>query len=118
MAKKKNIYGNGPDEDLQGFEEVYDLYEEEREKKRSNERYHNPHELLNFLEKEHQRLEKIDVFFSDKATNLITHPTTESLCEVQQENIERIQDDLWHDLKKPNSIFLKNLNFLFNKVFK
>lgn len=118
MAKKTNIFGKSSDENLQGFEEVFDLYEDEKEKKRSNERYHNPHEILNFLEKENQRLEKIDVFFSDKATNLITHPTTENLCVAQTENIQRIQDDLWHDLKKPNSIYLKNLNLLFNNVFK
>lgn len=118
MVKKKKTMGSHPDEDLKGFEEVFDLLEEEKEKKRSTERYNNPHELLNFLEKENHRLEKIDVFFSDKATNLITNPTTESLCLAQTENIQRIQDDLWHDLKKPNSIYLKNLSHLFDKVFK
>lgn len=118
MVDKKNPKTGKIDDDLRGFEEVFDLLDDERDKKRSSERYVNPHELLNFLEKENDRLNKLDLFFSDKAPNLMTNPTTQNLCELQEENIAGIQKELWRELKKPQSIFLKNLSLLFDKVYK
>lgn len=119
MVDKKNLKSDKLSEDLRGFEEVFDLIDNDKDKKKaSSERYVNPHELLNFLEKENDRLAKLDQFFSDKAPNLLTNPTSQNLCELQEEQIQKIQKDLWRELKKPNSIFLKNLSLLFDKVYR
>lgn len=119
MVIKKKYPADKINDDLQGFEEVFDLIENDKDKKRSNsERFVNPHELLNFLEKENERLSKLDQFFSDKAPNLLLNPTSQNLCEIQEDNIKKIRNDIWRELKKPSSIFLKNLSHLFDKVYK
>lgn len=113
--------GNKKDENnLKGFEEVMDLIDHEinpseREKKRRAK--HDPYDLYNFLELENIRLKKLETFFNDKVQNLIEHPTTEHLCDIQQEQIDQTRKQLWSTLHADESIYLKNLRHLFNKVF-
>lgn len=106
--------------ELKGFEEVLDLINHEsprseREKQRRSK--HDPYELYNFLELENQRLQKLEIFFNDKVQNLAEHPTTEELCDIQQNQIDQMRKQLWSILHSPNSIYLKNMRLMFNKVF-
>lgn len=106
---------------LHGFEEAMDLVHSNNSKKselekRRKDKY-DPHELYNFLELENLRLQKLDIFFNDKVQNLVEHPTTEELCDIQQNQIAQTKKQLWSMLHSPKSIYLKNLRMMFNNVF-
>lgn len=106
-------------DDLKGFEEVSDWIHDntrriENEKRKMR---HDPYELYNFLEVENKRLQKLDIFFSDKVSNLVTHSTTEKLCDIQQAQIDQTKSQLWNELHKEESIYLKNCRLLFDKFF-
>lgn len=107
-------------DNLKGFEEVMDLaahesYESERDKRRRSK--HDPYELYNFLELENTRLQKLETLLNDKVQNLTQHPTTEHLCDIQQDQIDQTRKQLWSSLHSAESIYLKNLKLLFNNVF-
>lgn len=108
------------DNDLKGFEEVMDLIDHDRnqsEREKQRRAKHDPYELFNFLELENVRLQKLEIFFNDKVQNLTEHPTTEKLCDIQQNQIDQTRHQLWSTLHTDESIYLKNLRHLFNKVF-
>lgn len=109
-------------EDLKGFEEVLDLYVDkqrlsERERQKDLGRNANPFELFNFLEKEKERLAKLDLFFREKLPNIESSPVTEQLLTIQQERREQTEDELIRKLSAPNSPLQKTLEHLFLKSF-
>lgn len=115
MSNKKK-----EDNDLSGFEEVMDLIDHDRkqsEREKHRRAKHDPYELFNFLELENVRLQKLEIFFNDKVQNLTENATTENLCDIQQNQIDQSRKQLWSTLHADESIYLKNLRLLFNKVF-
>jgi hypothetical protein len=115
MTDKKK--GN---KDLKGFEEVMDWVDYDgpaTDKNKKRLKKHDPYDLYNFLELENIRLQKIEMFFNDKVQNLSENHTTEKLCDIQQNQIDQTRKQLWGTLHANNSIYLKNLRLLFNKVF-
>ena len=117
MAIKKDPENNIK-EDLRGFEEVIDLYSEaKKEKGRISDKNSDPFALFNFLEKENQRLAKIDLFFREKSENYVSSKSLPQLIKIQQENLALSRSELINQLKVPHSPLMKNLKLLFNKSF-
>jgi F0F1-type ATP synthase gamma subunit len=111
---------NKGNKDLKGFEEVMDWVDYDNpaiDKNKQRKKKHDPYDLYNFLELENTRLQKIEIFFNDKVQNLSENPTTKKLCDIQQNQIDQTKKQLWDTLHASNSIYLKNLRLVFNKVF-
>ncbi len=117
MAIKKGPESSIND-DLKGFEEVIDLYSQaKREKGRVSDKNSDPFALFNFLEKENQRLAKIDLFFREKSENYVSSKSLPQLIKIQQENLALSRSELINQLKGPQSPLMKNMKLLFNKSF-
>lgn len=105
-------------EDLRGFEEVIDLYaHDKREKGRISDKNSDPFALFNFLERENQRLAKVDLFFREKSENYVSSKSLSQLVKIQQENLALSRSELINQLKGPYSPLMKNMKLLFNKSF-
>lgn len=111
-------------EELRGFEDVIDIIlDEEEQKERAQtqkeiERYGDTYELYNYLESERERLEKINQFFSLKVANMQEYSQTAYLLAHQKDVRNRGRKELIEELKRENSLFIKQLNILFSKSFK
>lgn len=106
--------------ELKGFEEVLDLLTDDTsrsEKFNNNNKSTNPFELFNFLEKEKERLEKVDLFFREKLPNLDAQEITPHLTKLQEQRLQSTRSELTLRLSQTDSPLMANLRHLFEKTF-
>lgn len=119
---KKNL----PDEvvkGLKGFEEVFDDYLKDEEK-RSMERWEkekekkgDQYELANFLEMEEKRVLHVETFLTKKVAQQKKFSQAEKLLRNQKERRQQILLKILPELLETNSKFKQNLSQLFNAHF-
>ena len=119
---KKNL----PDEvvkGLKGFEEVFDDYLKDEEK-RSMERWEkekekkgDQYELANFLEMEEKRIQHVETFLTKKVAQQKKFSQAEKLLRNQNERRQQILLKILPELLESNSKFKQNLSQLFNAHF-
>lgn len=119
---KKNILDNLSKE-LRGFEEVFDLIDEgqkhgQREKDRINDRSSDPYALYDFLDRENNRLERLDMMTREKIDHYVASPLVHELIERQRKDRDSSKQEIIKILKGPKSPLSKNISLLFDKTFK
>ena len=120
VKKKKVILPEKKVKELEGFEEVMDLVGQEgndfaspKERKGALEDY----EIFDFLEKESERLSKLDELFNKKMATIKSYPQLEKLVKKQEEEKNLIKDELSGRLMFENSPLHEKLGLWFDKVF-
>lgn len=103
--------------DLKGFEEVFDIIEDETNKARAKVKVPDTYDISSFLENEEERLNTLDKLFSKKIPNMVNFPQTELLIKKQMQEKEVALDELKSKLLSPQSPFLKRVSIIFNGYF-
>ena len=116
---KKRLNNLKHDPDLKGFEELLELFPNAKKKtttvrkdKRTNENF----ALLNLLEIEHQRLEKIRLFFGEKVSKRYDMTQIQTLLKKQRDNKQVAKDKIISKLLDEDSNFNQNFSDFFNQV--
>ena len=100
-------------EDYIGSEEYKELERNERENTKTGEQY----ELQSFLEQESARLTALEVFLSKKISLNSNFSQTDKLVLQQIVKKKELKEKLFHEFKKADSYFQKNLAQFFNSHF-
>lgn len=121
MAKK-----NLPEEvvkGLKGFEEVFDDYLKDEER-RSMERWEkekekkgDQYELANFLELEEHRILHVETFLTKKVAQQKQFSQSEKLLKTQNERRQQLLLKLIPEFLEPNAKFKQNLSQIYNAHF-
>jgi hypothetical protein len=120
MNRRGKERGDRLDSELKGFEEVLDLIHEDSlvgDTGKIATKGANPFELYNFLEKERDRLDKIDLFFREKLPNLEASSITQNLIKIQNARLKATTQELTSALMEMDSPLMKNLTLLFDKTY-
>lgn len=112
MTKKDNMR-----EDLKGFEE---LFQDDKEKYKmpKKESKLTGLELINFLEQESKRLDKINEFFDYKIENTAKYNQTQALISKQRTENYQNRETLFKIFDLKDSTFKKSLAEVFDRHFK
>lgn len=113
MVKK---IGDKIKSDLKGFEDVFDLMKD-RNGPKKEEKEDGDFDILEFLDLEKQRLEKITLFFEKKMPVLLTSNQTQTVITKQIALREKFINELGQIIQKPSSHFQKELSLIFNKAY-
>lgn len=122
MMAKKNL----PDDvvkGLKGFEDVFDDYLKDEEKKsfdrweKEKEKKGDQYELANFLEIEEERIASVEKFLTKKVSQQVNFSQVEKLIHMQAERKNLLYLKLLPELMGANSKFKANLSSLFNSHF-
>lgn len=117
--KAKLVLAKSKVKDLEGFEElIQDYYTdvEVKSPKKAQDHRLDDFDLLNFLENEHQRLEKINVAFTSKIPNYINHPQAEALCLIQEKKIDMCESEIIDILIEEESLLNANISRLMRSL--
>jgi hypothetical protein len=96
-SQKKSVYfTDQTKKDLEGFEEVFDLMDNNglEIKNKRKEGQIEDYEIYDFLEKEVTRLEKLDQFFTVQMPLEKQYPQTKKLIEKETSELHLIKDEL------------------------
>lgn len=118
MAKKKIYLTEQQKKDLEGFEDLLDLFSEGGAEIRSNnENQIEDYEIYDFLEKENLRLEKLDQFFTTHLPVAKAYQQTSKLIENEEGILGPLRNDLVNLIENPKSHFYKFIDILARKSF-
>lgn len=121
MAKKIRRVSSDKMKELDGFEEVFDLFESSTEFKegpidpRSGD---DTFELYNFLENENKRLQLLDQLYSSKIKTLKRHPQSAKLLKEQELKKQQLLNQLIPLVASHDSAFNEEMERLFNKAYR
>jgi hypothetical protein len=110
-------------DDLTGFEDVVSLLYDDGEddvsksKKRQYREGGSEYLVFNFLEKEHDRLIKLDRFLTSKINILADHPQGEQIIEYQEEMLDYLKGSAISKLQAIDSPFNTELKHIWNSIF-
>ncbi len=105
--------------DLDGFKEVFDLFEDMEVKEGAiDSRADDNFELYNFLDNENKRLHLLDQLYSTKAKNLIDYPQSAKLIEEQTSKRDAHMLKLARLLAAHDCAFNEEMERLFNKAYR
>lgn len=123
MSKNKKPPNKYVPKDLEGFEEVLDLVngpvKAAYKKGGGSNNQKNPErsfELLNFLEVEATRLEKIGKALELKKSTNEQIQAIDKLVKRQEENLLKLKNNLLVQMENPNSSFSNNINNYLKKM--
>jgi len=123
MVKKIKDIPESLSREIKGFEELFSDYLESEESKerarkdRENQKGTEQYELQHFLEQENSRLTGLEVLFTKKLPAKLNFSQTEKLTVLQMQNKRDTLDKLILEVSKSDSLFLKNLQSMFNAHF-
>lgn len=104
---------------LQGFEEVAELFiDEDGQKIKPRKSQVEDYEVFNFLEKELKRLTKIDHFFRDQYHIIKQYSQTKTLIYEEQVELDRTKSEFVMKISEEDSYFMDNMNHMFMSVFR
>lgn len=121
MAKQIRRVSSDKMKELDGFEEVFDLFESSTEFKegtidpRSGD---DTFELYNFLENENKRLHLLDQLYSSKIKTLKRHPQSAKLLKEQLLKKQQLLNQLIPQVASHDSAFNEEMERLFNKAYR
>lgn len=120
MVKKIHRVSSDKMRDLDGFKEVFDLFEEVEFKEGSLDPRSGDDnfELYHFLDNENHRLQLLDRFYSSKAKTLIDHPQSKVLIEEQKQKRDTHLTKLTRLIAAHDSAFNEEMERLFNKAYR
>jgi len=109
--------------ELEGFEELIELWGKNNISKGSNKKKGKDlsleyREILNFLENEYFRLDKIYHFLNHKVSTLKEADQKDSLINFEKERLEMAKEKLYKIFTSSSSSFHMALGDIFNKSFK
>ena len=109
--------------ELEGFEELIELWGKNNISKGSNKKKGKDlsleyREILNFLENEYFRLDKIYHFLNHKVSTLKEADQKDSLINFEKERLEMAKEKLYKIFSSSSSSFYMALGSIFNKSFK
>lgn len=119
MSKKKPTLNDKTNQQLKGFEEVMDLVglDPASNSKALKDNQIEDYEIYDFLEKENQRLEKLDRFFSTQIPLEKKYSQTKGLIKKEISEVGMIKDELTMKLMHPTSDFQEFMDELYKKAF-
>lgn len=120
MVKKIHRVSSDKMKELDGFEEVFDLFEgtELKEGKIDPRSGDDTFELYNFLENENKRLQLLDQLYTSKIKTLKRHPQSAKLCKEQAIKKQQLLDQLVPYVASHDSAFNEEMERLFNKAYR
>ena len=116
-SNNKLVIPKSKKKDLQGFDEIVDLITEDQQSKPTRIQVED-YEVFNYLEKELQRLEKLDNFFRNQIPLLDEKPQTKNLLDLERLELDRVKQMFLKKVSAPDSQFLNNMDIMFQTVFK
>ncbi len=123
----KNFLWNGLTtydlKELEGFEDLIELWGKNNISKGSNKKKGKDlsleyREILNFLENEYYRLDKIYNFLNHKISTLKEADQKDSLINFEKERLEMTKEKLYKKFSSSSSPFHIVLSDIFNKSYK
>ena len=120
MAKKKVVLPQKRIKELKGFEDVIDLIDSEGKQyigAKKDKGILEDYEIFDFLEKEYQRLGKLDELFSKKISILQKYPQLPKLVHKQKYAKDEAKSELTFLIMDENGPFIANLTHWFNTAF-
>tara|TARA_R110000868_G_scaffold411568_1_gene705391 strand:- start:3325 stop:3714 length:390 start_codon:yes stop_codon:yes gene_type:complete len=120
MVKKVKKVSSDKMKELDGFEEVFDLFEgtEFKEGSIDPRSGDDTFELYNFLENENMRLQLLDHLYSAKIKTLQKYPQSEKLTVEQHKKKFQILSQLVPLVSSHDSAFNEEMERLFNKAYR
>lgn len=120
MVKKIHRLDADRMKQLDGFEEVFDLFEgaEFKEGSIDPRSGDDNFELYNFLENENKRLQLLDQLYSTKIKTLIRHPQSKNLAKEQAQKREQLLNQLVPLVASHDSAFNEEMERVFNKAYR
>ena len=120
MVKKIHRVSSDKMKELDGFEEVFDLFDGAEFKEgtidpRSGD---DTFELYHFLENENKRLQLLDHLYSSKISTLRRHPQSALLLKEQKAKKAQILNQLIPKVASHDSAFNEEMERLFNKAYR
>ena len=109
--------------ELEGFEDLIELWGKNNISKGGNKKKGKDlsleyREILNFLENEHYRLDKIYHFLHQKISTLKETDQKDALINFEKERLEMAKEKLYKKVSSGTSPFQMVLSDIFNKSFK
>lgn len=107
--------------ELKGFEELIDFDIQEDNKSNTAKRQvkdDEEYEMYNYLDSERVRLNLVSEVLTNKLENIKNYSQTQYLYAQQKYRRDQIKKQIIEDHSSENSIFFKNLEVFFNKIFK
>tara|TARA_R110000868_G_scaffold390856_1_gene660662 strand:- start:3325 stop:3714 length:390 start_codon:yes stop_codon:yes gene_type:complete len=120
MVKKVKTLSSEKMKELDGFDEVFDLFEgtEFKEGSIDPRSGDDTFELYNFLENENIRLQLLDHLYCSKIKTMQRYPQSSKLCEEQQRKKLQILSQLVPKVSSHDSAFNEEMERLFNKAYR
>lgn len=120
MVKKIHRLDADRMKQLDGFEEVFDLFEgaEFKEGAIDPRIGDDNFELYNFLENENKRLQLLDQLYSTKIKTLMRHPQSKNLAKEQAQKREQLLNLLVPLVASHDSAFNEEMERVFNKAYR
>ena len=108
--------------ELEGFEELIEYWGKSNVKKVSKRRGMDHtieyKEILNFLENENNRLNKVYHFLHNKVSTLQKFDQKEALIHFESERLETLKEKLYKKLSQDDSTFHTAIGEIFDRSFK
>ena len=108
--------------ELEGFEELIEYWGKNNVKKGSKRRGMDHtieyKEILNFLENENNRLNKVYHFLHNKVSTLQNFDQKEALIHFESERLETLKEKLYKKLSQEDSTFHTAIGEIFDRSFK
>ena len=107
--------------ELKGFEELIDFDIQEDNKPKTAKRQikdDEEYEMYNYLDSERVRLNLVSEVLTNKLENIKNYSQTQYLYAQQKHRRDQIKKKIVESHLSENSIFFKNLEVFFNKIFK
>jgi predicted methyltransferase len=119
MAKKKINLSSDKLKELEGFEDVVDLVfgEGSSVSQVAREKNIEGYEVYSFLDRENQRLEAVDRFFTTKLKTMEFYSQSETLVKKQKAHRDSLLDFLSRRMASPDSLINKRIAQLYDQAF-
>jgi hypothetical protein len=108
--------------ELEGFEELIEYWGKNNIKKASKRRSMDHtieyKEIINFLENENNRLNKIYHFLHNKVSTLQNFDQKEALIHFENERLDTLKEKLYKKLSQDDSTFQTTIGEIFDRSFK
>ena len=102
---------------FKGFEDVIDEFLPNTVQNEENAEGQLGYESLDFLEKELERLNRLDLYLTQKIPQIEKNAPYEKMIAEAQARVDILKTKVSEKLKEPSSIFLKTLDGIWNKAF-
>lgn len=118
-SKNKNVkIPKKVEDDLIGFEEVLDLLDENKSKKKgvvAKDNQNDSYELYHFLEQEHQRLKRLHEFWNEQYPSLIKNEKIEWLIAHQKDVNHELREQIVTKLMPAHSPFHTQMKYIWDR---